>query len=186
MLSDDIIVEEFSSLLACNGPRFTFRVIGIPASKGSKNARVIRNSGKNSSSNLSGKKFGPRAYMYETDKNLPAWKEVVEMQARRAIPADWTFAPKDKQIYLLLILLYFQRPGYHYNKNQELLPKYRDLKYKGTKLDADKCVRAIGDVLSGLAYADDAQVVAPFAAKLYCPPGRLPGALVSVRRIVTV
>jgi len=180
------VEQEIMNILAAAGDSFTFRVIGIPASKGSKTAMAIKQkSAPASSSNKSKNKSGYRAVMIEVDKKLPTWTELVKSQAKRAIPENWTFSSGDGQIYALFMLFYFARPAYHFNVRGELLNKYSGSKYKGSQPDADKCVRAVGDALTGLAYADDAQLVAPFPIKLWCPPGRLPGATITVKKIVT-
>ena len=180
------VEQEIMNILTAAGDSFTFRVIGIPASKGSKTAMAIKQkSVPANSSNKSRNKSGYRAVMMEVDKKLPTWTELVKSQARRTIPENWTFSSGDGQIYALFMLFYFTRPAYHFNTRGELLDKYRNLRYKGSQPDADKCVRAVGDALTGLAYSDDAQLVAPFPVKLYCPPGRLPGATITVKKIVT-
>ena len=64
---------------------------------------------------------------------------------------------------------FFSRPRYHYGrgKNEETV-KERAPVYHGSKPDLDKLIRSVLDALTGIAYADDSQVVEVRAGKRYC------------------
>jgi crossover junction endodeoxyribonuclease RusA len=71
----------------------------------------------------------------------------------------------------------FARPKGHYGK-RGLLPSAP--RHHTVTPDKDKCVRAIGDALKGIAYRDDSQVCDGHDRKRYCREGEVPHAVVTV------
>lgn len=54
---------------------------------------------------------------------------------------------------------------------------------RGRSLDLDKLVRAVCDALTGVAFADDAQVVGTWALKRWADEGQEPGVMMSVWQV---
>lgn len=61
-------------------------------------------------------------------------------------------------------------------------PKSVKRSHPSVKPDADKLARPL-DVLTGLVWADDGQIVDLRVVKRYCAPGEVPGAVIEVRAI---
>ena len=68
---------------------------------------------------------------------------------------------------------YFARPK---SLNKSILQKT-------TRPDVDKLIRAVLDALTGIVYADDSQVTAVSAAKLFDPKPRVEIRIQSVRKL---
>lgn len=118
----------------------TFRVYGIPQTKGSTRARHIP-----------GQRYA--SITNDNKKNKP-WATLVSYEARLAKgPGD----PLDGPV--LLRLRFFMRPP-------KALPKRRD-SFAIKRPDLDKMIRSIKDALSSILYRDDSQVVMLVVTKEY-------------------
>lgn len=84
----------------------------------------------------------------------------------------------------LSVVFAFARPAGHYgsgrnaDKVKASAPSVPTTRSVG---DLDKLVRAVLDGLTGIAYADDSQVVSVSASKVWAPPGEAEGASVTLR-----
>ena len=134
--------------------RIAFTVAGIPAPKGS--ARAI--------------KRGGYAVLVasSSDANKRAqssWAAAVGWAAKIA----WAGRPPFDGPVGVDVTFYVPRP------------KSVTREYPEVKPDADKLLRCTLDALTGIAYRDDAQVIAPHPTKLYANDGQ-PGASIEVYR----
>jgi len=131
-------------------------VIGTPASQGS----LVGNG-----------RYGMR---YQNDKVLKMWRcdVITELIAKK--PDDWDV----DAAFSVSCELRFMRPKAHYGK-KGLRPSAP--KYKTTKIDLDKGMRAIGDAIeqSGL-IRNDSQIIHWTASKRYCDTGESPGASITL------
>jgi crossover junction endodeoxyribonuclease RusA len=130
-----------------------FRVAGVPAPQGSKKALNHRHTGKT----ILVEQSGPK---------LKAWRDVVTKTAAFYFRGQMITGPVSVQIVFFL-----PRPA----SVGRVLPDVRP--------DADKLARAVLDALTGVAFADDAQVCDLFAGKRYAPPGVDPGATITVQQM---
>ena len=137
-----------------------FEVLGEPAPKGSYRAINVRG----------------RAIMVPSgdDKRKAAratWDQSVREQARAATLAAGydlqTPAFVDEGVRVLLTFR-LRRPKGHWGKHGV---KPTAPPYPAVKPDVDKLERAILDALTGIAYADDAQVCEVIKSKVYASPG---------------
>jgi crossover junction endodeoxyribonuclease RusA len=119
-----------------------FTVLGTPRPQGS--MRVFMSGGK---PHVTG----------DNPKTKP-WRNAVADAALEAGAAPWVSGVPVR----LTAVCYFKRP--------RKAPKSRI--HPSVKPDADKLLRAIGDALSGVAYHDDAQIVAVNLEKRYGLPER--------------
>ncbi len=118
----------------------TFTVHGPASTKGSTRSFVSANTG--------------RVVTLADAKSLPAWTQAVAFSAKAA-GVKLHLAPQAIGIAVWLI---FQRPqSVSVSKRPSMT----------VKPDVDKCLRATLDALTGIAYADDAQVVAAHVRKRY-------------------
>jgi Holliday junction resolvase RusA-like endonuclease len=127
------------------------RVYGDPKPQGSKNANVING----------------RAYLYESSKYLPAWRETCIMAFRAA-----TLHTDQKQFLgpVAVTMTFFMKA-----------PKSNKRKYPNTSPDLDKLCRSVGDSLeiSGL-LSNDSQIVTLIAYKIYATEEEQPGVEVEI------
>jgi crossover junction endodeoxyribonuclease RusA len=149
---------------------YDFFVMGTPACQGSKVAipRLVR-----------GTDGRPKAIatMREQDSRLPEWRGDVARMGRSLRPDNWT----QEGFFILDAFFFMPRPKAHFNSRGELrtnAPIFHD-----SKKDCDKMLRAIGDALTGICFADDDSVALGTAAKLYCSPEQPVGAWISVSKI---
>lgn len=136
--------------------RITFRVSGEPKPAGSKKAFNHPSTGR---------------LIVTDDSGKPgkAWRKLVREEALRHAPSEpWT-GP-----VLLSLVFYRERPKSHYGtgRNAAVLKDSAPL-LPVVRPDALKLARAVEDSLTGVIYADDAQVVDGRQIKLYGPPGVL-------------
>ena len=131
-------------------------VIGTPVSQGS----LVGNG-----------RYGMR---YQNDKELKLWRHSVICELIAKKPDDWNV----DAAFSVSCELRFMRPKAHYGK-KGLRPSAP--KYKTTKIDLDKGMRAIGDAIeqSGL-IRNDAQIIHWAASKRYCDTGESPGASITL------
>lgn len=78
----------------------------------------------------------------------------------------------------LVIVAYFEIPKSCTKKARDRIMAEEDLPMK--KPDVDNIAKIIGDALNGVAYRDDKQVIALFAAKVYDTDGRGPRVSVKI------
>jgi Holliday junction resolvase RusA-like endonuclease len=127
------------------------RVYGDPKPQGSKNANVING----------------RAYLYESSKYLPAWRETCIMAFRAA-----TLHSDVKQFLgpVAVTMTFFMKPA---KSNKRVYPNMAP--------DVDKLCRSVNDSLelSGL-LSNDAQVVILIAYKIFATEEEQPGVEVEI------
>jgi crossover junction endodeoxyribonuclease RusA len=115
-----------------------FRVYGVPAPQGSKNARVGKDG---------------RAHMYEQSKKLKPWREEVSDVAAREVDGR---DPLDGPLFVDL-LFFMKRPA---------KPKFKD--FPAVMPDLDKISRSVYDALKmGGAIKDDARIVVGHGRKVF-------------------
>lgn len=106
--------------------------------------------------------------MVESSKYVGPWRERVTYTAMQAR----TGAVIDRLTPVRLVLL-FVTPRPTSAPKRSTPPAIR-------QPDLDKCVRAVGDALTGVIYADDAQVTEIFASKRIAEPGENSGCRIRV------
>lgn len=150
----------------------TFTVRGTPAPQGSKRAFRNRHSG--------------RIALVESSRRVAPWRSDVRDAAVATIAAHpehgrHSAIPFHGPVAVDLAFR-LPRPKGHYGsgRNARVLRPSAPLAPAG-KPDLDKLVRAVFDALSGLVWADDAQVVALYTEKLYADEGFPAGVEVRVR-----
>lgn len=127
------------------GPILRFRVVGLPATQGSKIPGVTKSG---------------RRYVRESSRSLPGWRQLVADAAQRHAPPQ----PFEGAIRLDLTF-YLPVP--------KTAPKRRRL-YHLKKPDRLKLARAVEDSMTGIFWRDDSQVVSGDTTKQYaydCPIG---------------
>jgi len=132
------------------------RIIGDPVAQGSMVAMISQSTG--------------RAIAIPSNKpGLKAWRSAIKSAAGglEMVPAG---VPVTVTFTFLL-----RRPAKVPPERQGQPSTYPDL---------DKLARAAMDALTGVAYADDGQVVKMILWKRYCAPGEVPGAQIWVERLV--
>lgn len=132
---------------------FRFFAAGLPAPKGSTQA-FIR---------------GGRAVTTHDNAKTKPWQAVIAYAARQA-----GVTPLDGPVSMQLIFC-LPRPRGHFGK-RGLLPSAPAR--PTVKPDLDKLERSCLDALTGIGFADDAQVVDLLTAKHYCAPELPAGVLV--------
>lgn len=131
----------------------TFRVVSTPVAKGSVRAFMLRG----------------RPVLTSTSRNLKAWEGAVADAARAAIPALY---PRGVGVRVAIVFVLPRTVS---------LPKTKTRDHT-TKPDIDKLLRALLDGLTGIAYADDAQVCRAVVDKRYAGLTEQPGAIVTIDR----
>ena len=135
-----------------------FTVDGKPATKGSFRAIVTR--GRTASGR-------PKAIAKNDNPRTKSWQAIVGWSARAAMRGA---APMTRGVEVGAMFR-FTRP--------KRIDRAGD--YDGPMLDVDKLLRALLDGLSGILFADDAQVERADAGKRWCEPGEAEGVEVVVR-----
>lgn len=106
--------------------------------------------------------------LIESSKYLKPWRNLVAQYAHQA---EFELAPGPVAVAVSFVL---RRPV--------SAPKTKHI-HAIHRPDVDKLIRAILDALTGIAYADDAQVTQLYAGKRLAVVGEAPGALITVRPI---
>ena len=117
---------------------------------------------------------GPRrVILTSTAKGLAPWREIVGYAAREAMQkAGATMTTEAVTLTLTFVL---PRP--------KRLSARRPTPRHITRPDRDKLERAIGDALTGVVYADDAQIDDGPTRKRYAKPGETPGVEIRVEML---
>jgi Holliday junction resolvase RusA-like endonuclease len=95
-----------------------------------------------------------RPVLTSDNKDLKAWRGVVAIAAQKACKADGRRFPVDAAAAVQIDLHFCFKA-----------PKRGGGTYKTTRPDIDKLIRGVLDALTGIVYADDAQVVRVIASK---------------------
>jgi crossover junction endodeoxyribonuclease RusA len=134
----------------------TFDILGIPAPQGSK-----RHLG--------------HGILVESSKRVKPWRTDIQQTALSHKPPDWHHHTP----ITITLTFRFPRPKSHFSTKGTLKPSAPQHLVTRTG-DIDKLARATLDALTGILFADDAQVIALTAHKRYTIPPELPGALITV------
>ena len=145
-----------------------FFVNGIPAPGGSK--RFVGMS----------KRTGRAILIDAGGKKNTNWKKIVAHIGKDA----WGNRPLLTQALSLQVIFFMPRPKCHYRtgKNAHLL-REDALARPVTKPDTTKLLRSTEDALTGILWADDAQIVEQHASKHY---GQTPGATIILEAVQCV
>jgi crossover junction endodeoxyribonuclease RusA len=141
------------------------RVRGIPAAQGTARAFVA------------GGKARIATDANRTNSPIGAWRAAIATEARR----EYGDIEAARGPIRIVAELSWPRPKAHYRAGtpaKGLRPLAPAL--KASKPDVDKAARALLDALTGIAYADDAQVVELKVSKLW---GETPGAVIAITEI---
>ena len=122
-----------------------FTVYAKPEPQGSTRAFVIKG----------------RAVTTSTNKNLKCYRQQVSLSAVAAMNEPGAELILRKNPVRLTVAFYFSRPV---SKSKKAFPT--------VKPDIDKLIRAVGDALTGICYADDSQIIDVQAFKFYDSPER--------------
>lgn len=120
----------------------------------------------------------------------PATKRVILTEASGAALKDWRHDVKLTAISRMSSKTMIVAPTAVRMAVEFVLPRPVSLpKTKRTPLavkkpDTDKLLRAIGDALTGVVYADDSQIVSLYADKRIAELGEQPGARITVQAIL--
>ncbi len=118
-------------------PTAEFRVYGRPQQRGSKRAMPLKNG---------------KTIMVDANKNSRAWMDAVAAEAAAA----WDGRDLLQGPVAISVTFEFKRPKAHLRKNGDVKPAAPELFTSSP--DLDKLLRALGDALTGVVYADDRQV----------------------------
>lgn len=132
--------------------RVEFVVLGTPQPQGSKTAIQQR---------------GKRPRVIEDNPQTGPWRQVVAAAALEAMDGRGL---RSGPLRLRAVFV-FRRPAGHFGtgRNAGKLKASAPL-YVPKRPDLDKCLRAIGDALTGVVFRDDAQIVISIAEKHYGEP----------------
>lgn len=109
-------------------------------------------------------KRGERVIVTTDNPRLRDWEHAVG-----GVAQTLNEAPFDGAV-TLAVMFHFPRPK----------SKPRRVVHCITRPDLDKAIRAIGDALTGILFADDAQIVAVHACKVYAAAGTAPRAEITI------
>ena len=134
-----------------------FCVPGKPQPAGSKRAFPFRR--KNGTLGVAVSDMNPKA---------KDWKATIALEASKHVNGSLLEGPLE-----LKVIFFFERPKGHYGsgKNADKLRESAPL-FPTTRPDCTKLVRGLEDSLSGIVYADDAQIVRQSIQKHYGPSPR--------------
>ena len=128
---------------------FYLVVYGTPAPAGSKRALPL------------GGKFGGRPIVVDANTRAKPWKNQIAQAAGEKMAGKELF----RCALTVQFVFFVRRPKAHYNSKGWL--KDSAPKYPAKKPDLLKLSRAVEDALSGIVYADDAQIVFETLLKCY-------------------
>lgn len=138
--------------------RIDFKVVGKPATAGSKRAFAHRHTG--------------RIVVVDDCKGGKPWRKLVQAQANSKCSC-MLVGPLRLEVTFVM-----PRPLSHRKKDGSLAqgaPATHTV-----KPDATKMLRAIEDALTGICWIDDAQIVVQHVVKRYAEQNESPGALISI------
>ena len=174
-------------------PSLEFVVLGVPVTQGSK--AISAYLGQRVRTRYGTAIVKPRAVLTEQSNmatktmrsnRLKRWRETIALQAKRKANAErcwvYTLAPVSLRCEFV-----FARPNSHYVGDDPVRGKLKanaPVLHTSTP-DLDKLLRAVGDALTGVLYADDSQVVSyDGSLKRYVSSAAgKPGVRVTVRRL---
>lgn len=113
---------------------------------------------------------------HKSDDKLRRWRELVGIVARSSMRGR----PALHGPLVLEAVFLRERPLSHRGK-RGLTKAGRESLAPDTAPDLDKLVRAAGDALTGVCYADDARIVGFRTQKIWAPSGCRPGAAFRLR-----
>lgn len=108
--------------------------------------------------------------MLESSVHVGGWRSVVAWTAHE----EYKPAPPLPAGTAAVLVVEFVMP------RPKSLPKKQPTKPHTSRPDVDKLLRAIGDALTGVVWADDGQCVQSVGSKRYAEPGEGPGARIMV------
>lgn len=151
-----------------SGDFILIKVAGTPAPQGSK--RGFRN------------QHTGRIQMVESSTAVQPWRQDVKHAALMAVGPDWTPLTGPLSVHMRFML---PRPKGHWRtgRNAGLLRDSAPAFPHG-RPDLSKLARSTEDALTGVVWADDAQVVSELLEKVYPVPDTLPGCLIWVTSIL--
>ncbi len=120
--------------------------------------------------------------MIESAKGLKPWRSDVAAAAAAAMESAKEL-PFTRAVEMTAVF-HFPRPKSHYGtgKNSNYL-KPNAPKYKGSRPDVSKLVRAVEDAITGIVYVDDAQIASLAADKVFAERGGFLGVEITVEEI---
>lgn len=101
----------------------------------------------------------------EACDDLPAWRAAVSYRARLAMAGRTIIEPGTAIHLSAKFFGHHQKSHYSQSKGGGLRPSAPA--FRATGYDLDKLVRAIGDAMSGIVYADDRQIAMTVSGKLW-------------------
>lgn len=132
-----------------------FTVLGTPQPAGSKKGYVNPKTGK--------------VIITDAAKGSRPWKQQVAGEALARTNGTPFAGPVE-----LALTFFVARPKAHYGTGRNAAKlKPTAPRYPTTRPDATKLLRAVEDALTGIVYADDAQVINQYVSKLYGSPERV-------------
>lgn len=141
------------------------RIRGIPQAQGTARAFVA------------GGKARIATDSNRTNSPIGAWRAAIAAEAR----LEYGDAPASREPIRIVAELTWPRPKAHYRGGTPAKGLRADAPTrKASKPDADKCARALLDALTGIAFADDAQVAELQVRKLW---GESAGAAVAITEL---
>ncbi len=140
----------------------TFTVYGNAVAKGSMKSFPLMKGGQP----VLGKGGRPVTITTHDNPKTKEWQQLVANAAQAYGPGTLLDGP-----VMLKLIFYLQRP-------KSLTPKKRP--YPIVKPDLDKLIRAVGDGLKGIIYAEDARIIRLVAGKFYCEFGDTPRVEITV------
>lgn len=132
-----------------------FAAYGMPATAGSKRALPLRKDGV----------FVRSIIVDDAGAKGKSWRSAVQDAARDVFSGDLLRGP-----LLVRFVFYMPRPKGHLNSKGLVKPSAPQ--YPAKKPDALKLARAVEDAITGIIWADDAQIVDEILAKRYGEPAR--------------
>lgn len=143
------IVEAIGGVTRSPQQFFQFMVIGDPIPQGSAQAFYIKTLG--------------RSVITHANKKTKPWRQQVAQTALCEMQVYGFDALMNGEPVEVDTEFYFEKPK----------SKPKSCIHKVTKPDGDKCVRAIWDALTGIAFKDDSQIVKWSGSKQYGSPARV-------------
>lgn len=104
-----------------------------------------------------------KGIMVESSKHVGAWRDYAKLKATMAMRGIERI---EKPVAVLATVEFiFDRPKKHFRTNGEL--RLDAPEYHTVKPDAEKCMRALCDAITGVCFFDDSQVAVQVVSKRY-------------------